>query len=184
MPLMSSHYQPEEARMKRSFVFLSVVIFMALFLSCRCQQEAVVQVDLEKEESAANATVNHLWQSWETGDINLISEVMAHDPDIVIFGTDAAERWVGYDEIRTAMEQQFAAMENVQTSVHDQVFTIHHSGDVAWCSSIIDVTGVSMGEDFAIAGLRFTAVLEKRDGKWVIVQAHFSVPVEGQAVEY
>ena len=170
--------------MKRSLAFLSLVIFMALFLSCRCQQEAVVQVDLEKEESAARATMNQLWQSWETRDINLTSEVMAHDPDMVIFGTDATERWVGYEEFRTAVEQQFAAMESVQISASDEVFKIHNSGEVAWCSSIVDITGVSMGEDFEMAGLRFTAVLEKRDGKWVIVQAHFSVPVEGQAIEY
>jgi uncharacterized protein (TIGR02246 family) len=170
--------------MKRSFVFLSLVIFMALFLSCRCQQETAVQVDLEKEESAVRATINQLWQSWETGDINLISELIAHDPDIVIFGTDAAERWVGYEEFRTAAEQQFAAMESVQISAYDEVFKIHNSGDVAWCSSIADIAGVSMGEDFEMAGLRFTAVLEKRDGKWMIVQAHFSVPVEGQLIEY
>ena len=170
--------------MKKSLVILPMVIFITLCVSCRCQQEAAAPVDLAKEEAAARATVSQLWQSWETGDIDLVSELIAHDPDIVIFGTDAAERWVGYDEIRTAMEQQFAAMENVHPSVHDEVFTIHPSGDVAWCSSVADVSGVSMGEDFEIAGLRFTAVLEKRDGTWVIVQAHFSVPVEGQAVEY
>ena len=86
--------------MKRSLVFLSLVIFMALFLSCRCQQEAAVQVDLEIEETAVKAAMNQLWQSWETRDINLVSEVMAHDLDMVIIGTDAAERWVGYEEFR------------------------------------------------------------------------------------
>ena len=170
--------------MKKSLVIVPLVISMGLFLSCRCQQEAPAPVDLAQEEAAVKAVVNQLWQAWETGDINLVSELIAHDPDIVIFGTDAAERWVGYDEIRTAMEQQFAAMESVHPTVYDEVFKIHDSGDVAWGSSVADITGVSMGEDFEIVGLRFSAVLEKRDGKWVIVQAHFSVPVEGQAVEY
>ena len=32
--------------------------------------------------------------------------------------------------------------------------------------------------------LRFAGVLEKRNGNWVIVQIHASMPVEGQAVEY
>jgi len=169
--------------MKRSLVFLSLIIFMALFLSCRCQQEAAVQVDLESERTAVRAAVNQLWQSWETRDLNLTSEVVAHDPDMVIFGTDVAERFVGYEEFTTAIEQMFAAMK-MQTSFHDEVSRVHDSGKVAWYSGVAEVEGTSGGEDFTIAGLRFTAVLEKRDAKWVIVQCHSSVPVAGQLVEY
>jgi ketosteroid isomerase-like protein len=170
--------------MKRSLVFVPLVILMALFLSCRCQQETAVQVDLETEEAAVRATMNQFWQSWEARDVDLLSEITAHDPDMVIFGTDAAERWVGFEEFRTAIEQQFAAMESVQPSVRDEVFKIHHSGEVAWYSSIADIEGTSLGEDFEIAGLRSTAVLEKRDARWVIVQYHGSAPVQGQLVEY
>jgi uncharacterized protein (TIGR02246 family) len=170
--------------MKRSLVFLSLVIFMAFFLSCRCQQEAAVQVDLDSERTAVRAAVNQLWQSWETRDLNLASEIVAHDLDMVIFGTDAAERFVGYEEFRTAMEQMIAAIEKMQTSFHDEVSRVHDSGQVAWYSGVAEVEGTSGGEDFTIAGLRFTAVLEKRDAKWVIVQCHSSVPVAGQAVEY
>jgi SnoaL-like domain len=32
--------------------------------------------------------------------------------------------------------------------------------------------------------LRATGVLEKRDGKWLLVQMHFSVGVQEQAVQY
>jgi ketosteroid isomerase-like protein len=170
--------------MKRLLVFLPLVIFMALFLSCRCQQETAVQVDLDIEETAVKTAMNQFWQSFETSDISLVSEVMADDPDMVIIGTDAAERWVGFEEFRTAMEQQFAAMESLQTSLHDEVFNIHHSGEVAWYSGIVDFKGTSMGEDFEIADLRVTAVLEKRDATWVIVQYHGSMPVVGQLVEY
>jgi ketosteroid isomerase-like protein len=157
---------------------------MALFLSCRCQQEAAVQVDLAAEETAAKSAMNQFWQSFQAGDINLVSEVIAHDPDMVMIGTDAAERWVGYEEFRKAMEQQFAAMESIQPSVYDEIFKIHHSGEIAWYSAVADFKGISLGEDFEFAGLRVTAVLEKRNAKWVIVQYHGSVPVAGQLVEY
>ena len=170
--------------MKRSLAFVPLVILMALFLNCRCEQETATQVDLEIEEAAVKATMNQFWQSWEARDVDLLSEVTAHDPDMVVIGTDAAERWVGFEEFRTAIEQQYAAMENVQPSVHDEVFKIHHSGEVAWYSSLADIKGTSLGEDFEIAGLRNTVVLEKRDAKWVIVQYHGSAPVTGQLVGY
>lgn len=170
--------------MKRSLVFLPLVIFMTLFLSCRCQQETAVQVDLGLEETAVKATMNQFWQSFETSDISLVSEVMAHDLDMVIIGTDAEERWVGYEEFRTAMEQQFASMESLRVSLDHEVFKIHHSGEVAWYSGVADFKGTSLGEDFEFADLRVTAVLEKRDVRWVIVQYHGSVPVAGKLVEY
>ena len=47
-----------------------------------------------------------------------------------------------------------------------------------------DIKGIAQGEKFESAGIRVTAVLEKRDDKWVIVQYHGSVPVAGQVVEY
>jgi len=170
--------------MKRSLVFLSLVMFTAVFLSCRCQQETAIPVDLAVAEAAVKTTMNRFWQSFETGDIELVAEVMAHDPELVILGTDAAERWVGYEEFRTAMEQQFAAIETMQMSLQDEVFKVHDSGKVAWYSGIADAKGISLGEDFEIAGLRSTAVLEKRDATWVIVQYHGSVPVASQLVEY
>jgi ketosteroid isomerase-like protein len=36
------------------------------------------------------------------------------------------------------------------------------------------------GQDLALAG-RFTAVLEHRDGRWLLVQTHFSLPAAEQA---
>jgi uncharacterized protein (TIGR02246 family) len=130
------------------------------------------------------AVIDQFWQSFETQDISLVSEVMAHDPDMVVIGTDASERWVGYEAFETAMEEQFAAMESLQTSLHHETFRIHHFGEVAWYSGVADFKGISLGEDFEFADLRVTAVLEKRDGRWVIVQYHGSMPVVGQLVEY
>ena len=170
--------------MKRCLVFLPMVILMALFLGCRCEQETVAQVDLGKEKAAATELMNQFWQSFETGDINLVSEVMAHDSDMVVIGTDAAELWVGYDDFEAAMEQQFAAMESLGVSLDDEALKVHGSGEVAWYSGIAGFKGTSMGEDFEFDGMRVTAVLEKRDAKWVIVQYHGSAPVTGSLVEY
>ena len=96
--------------MKKSLVILPLVIFVALFLGCRCEQETAAPVDLGSEEAAVKAVIHQFWHSFETSDINLLSEVMAQDPEMVIIGSDAAERWVGYEEFKTAMEQQFTAM--------------------------------------------------------------------------
>jgi ketosteroid isomerase-like protein len=165
-------------------VVVSLVIFIAFFAGCQCEQEPPVPVDLEAEETAVKATIDQFWQAFEASDIGLMSEVVAHDPDMIIFGSDAAERWVGFEEFKTAMEQQFASVENLETSLHHETFKVHESGEVAWYSGVTDFRGTSMGEEFEIADHRVTAVLEKRNAGWVVVQYHGSMPVTGQLVEY
>lgn len=57
-------------------------------------------------------------------------------------------------------------------------------GNVARFSEIMDFSVASKGESINAKGIRIAGVLEKRDGNWVFVQYHFSIPVAGQAVEY
>ena len=48
----------------------------------------------------------------------------------------------------------------------------------------MDLSVSAKGESINAKGIRIAGVLEKRDGNWVFVQYHFSIPVAGQAVEY
>ena len=158
----------------------AVVMVAAVILTTACVQ----RVDLESEEAAVKAVVAQLWHAHEIQDLDLLSQVMAHDSDMIIIGSDAAERWVGYEPFIAAEEQMFASFDVEQLSIHDQVFRIHKSGQVAWFSAIVDGE-VTVGERHqSLEGIRITGVLEKRDSGWVIVQYHSSVPVAGQNIEY
>jgi len=158
----------------------AVVVVAALTLAAACVQKA----DLESEEAAAEAVVAKLWRAFEIQDLDLLSQVMAHDSDMIIIGSDAAERWVGYEPFIAAEEQMFASFDVEQFSIHDQVLTIHESGQVVWFSAVLDGEVTVGGEHQSVEGVRFTGVLEKRDSGWVIVQYHSSVPVAGQHIEY
>jgi len=109
---------------------------------------------------------------------------MAHDADMVSFGTDASERWVGWDGIKSSLEAQFAAFDNSQVTSREQVIHLGPSGDVAWFSELMDWSVETGGQQVNMQGLRATGVLEKRAGKWMFVQMHFSVGVAGHAAEY
>jgi ketosteroid isomerase-like protein len=102
----------------------------------------------------------------------------------VSLGTDAAERWVGYESFENSMKKQFESTEEGKGTSRERVITVHKSGEVAWWSELWDWKGKAQGQPFALEGTRLTGVLEKRNGNWVIVQLHASVPVSGQAVKY
>ena len=142
------------------------------------------KVDLEAERTEATTVVNHMIQALEAEDMNLLAKVMAHDADMVNFGTDAAERWVGWDALKESVEKQFASFDKTKLTVKDQVVKVNPSGNVAWFSEIVDWDLMAKGKPVHMEGSRITGVLEKRDGNWVIVQFHVSVPVSTQAAQY
>ena len=163
--------------MKKIFVFLLGFLF---FVIIACEK----QVDIEAEKVAVQTAIDQLSQATETKDIELFSQLVAHDEDMVSFGTDAAERWIGWESSKEAAQKQFDAFDSIKFSVRDQIIKISQSGTVAWYSQITDLQVIMQGEQISVEGIRSTGVLEKRDGKWVLVQSHGSVPVSGQAVEH
>lgn len=171
--------------MKKS---LGSLFFTASLLAAGCSpaSEASNQgppVDLTAEEAAATAVVDLWLQMWEDEDMALFDEAFSHDPDMIIFGTDAAEYWVGYETARESIEFQLGVFEGTQGSVRNQVVKVHESGEVAWFTEMMDME-VTSGDERIELTVWFSGVLEKSNGGWKIVQFHASVPVSGQAVEY
>jgi ketosteroid isomerase-like protein len=171
-----------------------IFVFFLVFLLCfvlGCQKKAekaeaqpAPMVNLEAEKAAVKAVVDQFMQGMKTEDMEIFSSIIAHDPDMQNFGTDAAEIWVGWDSLKESFERQFQSMDVENISTKDQVIKVHKSGEVAWFSEILDFSGKTQGEPFSIEGFRLSGTLEKQAGNWIIVQFHASVPVSGQVVKY
>ena len=142
------------------------------------------KVDLKAEKTQVKAAVDDFATVLENEDMNLLKNLMAHDADMVCFGTDASERWVGYDALQESVQQQFAAFSDAKIDVSDQVINVNPTGNTAWFSEVMDWSMKVDTQMVNMQGVRMTGVLEKQDGKWVFVQFHTSVPVSGQAAEY
>lgn len=139
-----------------------------------CAQD---QGDLGAEQAKVNIVVNQFNHVWETKDMATFSEIMAHDADMVVYGSDAPEHWTGWEPLKEAVSQMMPALENVKISVKSLTIKVHPTGQVAWFSEIWDWDFLMDGKSIHSPGQRLTGVLEKRNGEWVIVQIHNSVPV-------
>lgn len=122
--------------------------------------------------------------AWERKDTAWFEANSVHDADIVNFGTDAAEIWVGWGPYFDAAKKQVAAMESIKGKPHDVRVKVHAPGQVASVSYVVDFEGVSGGQKFAVHGMRVLQVVEKRNGRWLFSSGHASMPVAGQAVKY
>ena len=162
--------------MKNIITFVMGLVIL-LVVSC------VQKIDIEAEKTSVKSVLDQFIQASETGDMELLSKVYAHDSDMVIFGTHANERIEGWDNLKKLMQQQFDSTGSSMYAVKNQVIKVHESGKAAWFSEIIDWELEYQGELVSMAGLRVTGVLEKRNGAWVIVQLHYSVPADDQATQ-
>lgn len=162
----------------KTLVILTVSLLLA-FIGC------APKADVQADKAAVRAIVDSLMIATETNNSDIMARIFSHSPDNVFFGTDSAERFVGYESFIDATKRTFASVEpGSQMILRDVVVGISTDGDASWVSYLADWKGKGQGQPFTLTGLRGTVVLEKQNSKWSIVHAHGSVPVSGQAVKY
>ena len=128
--------------------------------------------------------VERFGRMWEDEDMRTFDQIVAHDDDLVVIGTDAAERIIGFEAYRESRRRQYESFENIEFDVLKRDIKLSHDGRAAWFAEEFNLFLLAQGEPISLDGLRVTGGLEKRDSVWVIVQLHYSVPVAGQAAEY
>lgn len=172
--------------MKKLILMLALVFLFCFTFSCQKGEEVVEEpaVDIEAEKAAVKAVLDDWIKCMETEDMELFSKTIAPDDDMVVIATDAAEYFVGQEPFKESMQKQFDAFEKMELSIKELSIKVHKSGEASWLSCKLDGKVTAGGEIVNIEGMRFTTVLEKRAGNWVIVQLHASLPVAGQAIEY
>ena len=163
--------------MKRAFM---LILVLAILVINACTQK----VDIEAEKANVRLIFDKIIKVWEEEDINLAEQIFAKDDDLLFFGTDAAERWVGWESLKVSMQRQFESYADSKMTMSNITVGVSSLGNTAWVSSILDWELTAMGEPVEVNGMRFTGVLEKRNDKWLFVQLHASLPVMGQVVEY
>jgi uncharacterized protein (TIGR02246 family) len=154
-------------------------VFSALLL-LGCQPT----VDVAKEKNAVDETLNQWINAFQDEDAEMLASVMGDDPDMIFFGTDAQERWVGKDDFIASQKEFFEATSESKIELYNKTIKVSGSGTVAWSTCMMKWDVMSGDQPMHLEGIRFTMVFEKRDNNWIIVQGHGSVPVAGQGVEY
>lgn len=169
----------------RSFAAL-LALTTVFVISCAAPPEPVEEappIDLVAEEAAVKAVVDLWLDMWVEEDLAAFDQAFSHDDDMIIFGTDMAEYWVGYQAARESIELQLGVFEDTEGIVRNQDIKVHASGKVAWFTEMLDMKVTSGGDLYEMTGW-FSGIMEKRGGTWKIVQFHASKPVDGQAVAY
>jgi ketosteroid isomerase-like protein len=129
-------------------------------------------------QAAVQATLQQWKDAYTQRDLDRALAVIAPDDDVVGIGTGPDEWRVGPEEFRAQIERDFAQSEAL--SLNYEPLVVSEAGPVAWVAGRATVQARIDGQDLTLTG-RFTAVLEQRGGRWLLMQTHFSLPAAEQA---
>ena len=132
--------------------------------------------------------VEAVLEQWIQGIENLgaefPSELFALDDDLVNWGVGEGERYVGFETYEAHIKQSAQVLTETDVSVKELQVRVSHSGDVAWFNQVRDYRGtLEDTQEVRLEGVRVTGVLEKRDGRWVIVHFHHSLGTQDRLPE-
>ena len=110
---------------------------------------------------------------------------VVHDSTLFWFSPDSAGTLRGFQQFRRQVEGFFmdTAFAAVGSEFRDMQIHISPAGDAAWWSCILDDRNTWHGQPANWENVRWTGVLLKREGRWVIVQMHFSKSEEAMTRE-
>jgi hypothetical protein len=158
-----------------------LLIFVALVaVSCNKPEK---HIDLAAETTEIENTLDKYIMANEKEDFALIESIWAPENDIVLYGTDSDERLVGWNNIKEVIKRQFSLIENTYISASGQMIKVSDCGNTAWFAERLNYNFLYQGKAHTYDNIRFTGVMEKISGHWVIVQAHLSLPASSKVIK-
>ena len=156
------------------FTLKTFITFVCLFQSQLLSQIPNQINNTEAEKQLVEKAIHNCIGWAKDKDINLLYNTIANDSNFIEVHPN--DRIVfGFEDFKKAekfwMSPDFKA---VRYEIRDLKINFSNSGDVAWFFCMLDDMNEWKGQPANWENTRWTGVLEKRDGKWVIVQQHFS----------
>ena len=110
-----------------------------------------------------------------TKDRALFESIFAKDEDFFSYFPDSKSIVAGWNHFEKFLEG-WMDPRNIarEYEIRDLRIVISRNKDVAWFSAVVDDEGEFDGTPWGAKDIRWTGVLEKRDGNWKICQQHLS----------
>ena len=126
----------------------------------------------ERAESEVRAVIENTFSDGvRNRDIEAVESAIAHESNIVFYGSQAGDKRVGWEAVKASFEEQFSEIDNIQSEVLDSTISI--VGDIAWAAYDLQYSeeGGSASDAFES---RWTGVLRRYPDGWKIVHMHHS----------
>jgi ketosteroid isomerase-like protein len=154
--------------------FTAIILFLSVISASSCRENISPESERRNIEHVIRSSI-----SWAADkNLDLLYSVIADDQDYLEVHPDG-KVVKGIAEFKKSeefwMDPGFKA---IRYDISDLKINISRSGSVAWWFCILNDINEWKGQPASWENTRWTGVVEKQKGKWVIVQMHFSFPSE------
>jgi hypothetical protein len=168
-------------KMKTFQVYYLIAGIMLIINSCNQSSPTISRkFDPELEKSIVDQVIHNAICWAMTKDTATLFNTFVPDSTLFIFSPDSVSTLTGFKAIRDLADNVWMTDHFKALACHIRDLRIHFSqrGDVAWYSCYLDDISEWDGKLSGWRNVRWTGVLEKKEGKWLIMQMHFSFPIE------
>jgi ketosteroid isomerase-like protein len=159
---------------------LIALCLLALSLSLSAQSSPAPQSKTPpaKGETAPvdRAYLQSIWDGWASNDIEKQGRFYAQGSGHLFFDV-APLKYNTWEEYKAGVAPSLKDSPKVTYTLSNDV-QIHPAGPYTWVAGTLDMAGASPQGEAQKLTLRWTAVFELQDGRWVITHEHVSAPAE------
>ncbi|HSE50065.1 MAG TPA: SgcJ/EcaC family oxidoreductase [Terriglobales bacterium] len=119
--------------------------------------------------------LQQVMNAWSAMDPDAAARFYAKDADLVFFDLTPLQ-YKGWDEYYLGTKKLFANYTELNIRLRDDAH-VHFRGDMAYATAIWDVFAQLADGSKQELALRWTVILERRDGEWLVVHEHVSAPL-------
>ena len=162
--------------MKHTIGKVSLIFSLILILAGCVNREKMINTEAEIQEISRVIDSAIGW--FKTKDFTVMFTTFAQDSNFLEVHPDG-KVVKGFEQFKKNSEifknPEFLY---VRHEIWDQKINLSRNGDTAWFFCMLNDISTWKGKQAGWENTRWTDTLEKRDGRWVIVQQHFSFASE------
>ena len=155
------------------------VIFSILLVAWVTSAAAQTAPSPSKSASPAavdKAYLQSIWDGWAAADLDKQGQFYSQGAGHLFFDV-APLKYTSWDEYKAGVAPSLKDAPKVTYTLSDDI-QIHPEGKITWVDGTLEMSGTSPQGQKESLPLRWTAVMEQQDGRWVIVHEHVSAPAE------
>jgi ketosteroid isomerase-like protein len=161
----------------RTTIKRPVVIFLGV---CALTFSAAAQTRTSAMKGSLPATpdkafLQKVWDGWGTLNPDHVAGYYAAGPHA--FFDIAPLKYASWDEYQKGVKLELGDYKSAKFTLNDDT-AIHAQGESAWVTATVAFEMTHKSGKVDMGNLRWTAILENQDGKWMIVHEHVSVPMQ------
>jgi ketosteroid isomerase-like protein len=164
--------------MSRSMSLVSAVV-LAFALNLVAQNASPPSSKAAAPKSGApvdKAYLQSIWDGWASNDVEKQGQFYAQGPGHLFFDVSPL-KYNSWDEYKAGVAPSLKDSPKVTFTLNNDI-QIHSEGKITWVAGTLNMEGASPQGEKQTLTLRWTAVLELQEGRWLIAQEHVSAPAD------